>query len=643
MRPDGMANSVWVAVLTVAVLLWGAGTAGGKVIYVDDDANGSGDGASWATAYKHLQDALADANTADKPVEIRVASGVYRPDRCAVEPNGTGDRAATFALTAGVAIRGGYAGLAEDDPNARDSAFYETILSGDLAGDDSDVNDPCDLSHELTRSENSYHVVTVGPVDDTAFLEGVTVKGGHAFRRPMHPMVPTPENKGGGLYNSNSGQPHIIDCLFAANHAEESGGAVYSGSLSGERNPSLVRCRFIRNSAASKDGHEGLGGGVYSKGGHLLVSKCAFHENYARQTGGAVIAGVADSTHVEIINSEFTKNRAETGGAVRMLNGEAFLTSCSFTENHAEAGAAMANTYNSISYLKTCTFNDNRSGEGAAILNSCSEAFLEQCRVIGNRASSGGAIWNTLSTIELERCILAGNQALRGGVIQGVDKTILLAVNCTLAGNRAESGSIMESSSYEGTWPGVYRFDNCILWDGEDFIRNSDGSEISVNFSDIEGGWPGNGNIDADPCFADYGYWDANGTAEDVSDDFWVDGDYHLRSQAGRWDVITGQWMTDEATSPCIDAGDPISAIGLEPFPNGGRVNMGAYGGTAEASKSYFGGPVCETIVAGDINGDCRIDFTDFQCLSINWLRDIADIDLGPGDPGNGGNELPPR
>jgi L-ascorbate metabolism protein UlaG (beta-lactamase superfamily) len=44
--------------------------------------------------------------------------------------------------------------------------------------------------------------------------------------------------------------------------------------------------------------------------------------------------------------------------------------------------------------------------------------------------------------------------------------------------------------------------------------------------------------------------------------------------------------VIDDVTSPCIDAGDPNSPIGDESGPNGGLVNMGAYGGTAEASKS---------------------------------------------------------
>jgi hypothetical protein len=47
---------------------------------------------------------------------------------------------------------------------------------------------------------------------------------------------------------------------------------------------------------------------------------------------------------------------------------------------------------------------------------------------------------------------------------------------------------------------------------------------------------------------------------------------------------------------------------------------MGVYGGTAEASKSYFGEPVCETIVAGDINGDCKVDFWDLAIMATHWL-----------------------
>ena len=62
--------------------------------------------------------------------------------------------------------------------------------------------------------------------------------------------------------------------------------------------------------------------------------------------------------------------------------------------------------------------------------------------------------------------------------------------------------------------------------------------------------------------------------------------DFHLKSQAGRWDPNLKQWVYDPVTSPCIDAGDPEDDYSNEPEPNGGRINMGAYGNTIEASRS---------------------------------------------------------
>ena len=152
------------------------------------------------------------------------------------------------------------------------------------------------------------------------------------------------------------------------------------------------------------------------------------------------------------------------------------------------------------------------------------------------------------------------------------------------------------------------------MWSRED-------PTVQITYNNIQGAWVGVGNIDADPCFAQAGYWDPNGTAQDPNDDFWVDGEYHLKSQAGRWEPNEGRWKIDEVTSSCIDAGNPMSPIGYEPFPNGGVINMGAYGGTGEASKSYFGEPPCQTIVAGDANGDCEVDFEDFRLMALHWLE----------------------
>ncbi len=60
--------------------------------------------------------------------------------------------------------------------------------------------------------------------------------------------------------------------------------------------------------------------------------------------------------------------------------------------------------------------------------------------------------------------------------------------------------------------------------------------------------------------------------------------DYHLQSEHGRY--TRAGWVKDPVTSPCIDAGDPDSPYDNEPYFNGDRINMGAYGNTRQASKS---------------------------------------------------------
>ncbi len=72
-----------------------------QIRYVDDDAPLLGDGLSWDTAYRFPQDALAEAGGNPAIDEIRVAQGIYTPDRDAAFPEGNGDQTATFQLIEG--------------------------------------------------------------------------------------------------------------------------------------------------------------------------------------------------------------------------------------------------------------------------------------------------------------------------------------------------------------------------------------------------------------------------------------------------------------------------------------------------------------------------------------------------------------
>jgi predicted outer membrane repeat protein len=231
-----------------------------------------------------------------------------------------------------------------------------------------------------------------------------------------------------------------------------------------------------------------------------------------------------------------------------------------------------------------CVFSANRAASnGGAVYNlgEYAEPTLEDCTFIHNSASGGGggAIRNIMSAgVTLTNCLLAENSATTyGGAIRCSIGSTATLTNCTLSGNVAGNGNALACSLDDSRVQAscTVQIVNCILWDGGGEMYNKDGSTITVTYSDVEGGagngpWPGEGNIDADPYFT--------GPAA---------GDYHLMSQAGRWDPTSQSWLRDKRTSPCIDAGDASIPVGSEPSPNGGIVNLGAYGGTAEASKSY--------------------------------------------------------
>ncbi|MGD9613307.1 MAG: right-handed parallel beta-helix repeat-containing protein, partial [Kiritimatiellia bacterium] len=87
-------------------------------------------------------------------------------------------------------------------------------------------------------------------------------------------------------------------------------------------------------------------------------------------------------------------------------------------------------------------------------------------------------------------------------------------------------------------------------------------------------------------------------------------GDFRLRSQGGRWVPATGSWTNDDVSSPLIDAGDPLWAC-TEPDANGGRVNIGRYGNTAEASQTPTNGAL--TLISFNDGG--RASGTDVEIL----------------------------
>jgi len=102
-------------------------------------------------------------------------------------------------------------------------------------------------------------------------------------------------------------------------------------------------------------------------------------------------------------------------------------------------------------------------------------------------------------------------------------------------------------------------------------------------------------------------------------------GDYHLCSERGRYWAEHNVWVLDDVSSPCLDAGDPEADYSAEREPNGGIINMGAFGGTYYASMT-------EWLICGDVNGDGVTNMVDFSLMAGNWLGMCGSPEQPPAD-----------
>jgi hypothetical protein len=217
---------------------------------------------------------------------------------------------------------------------------------------------------------------------------------------------------------------------------------------------------------------------------------------------------------------------------------------------------------------------------GAGIYCWRSSASFADCVISHNSAQGdvqgGGAFCGGPSAdIEFENCVISNNTAaIGGGLCAGysgdgaVERVVI--TNCTIAHNGLSVASTTTGGGIHSVSSDI-TIRNSIVWynDGA-AVTLSDPSSISpVLFSCIEGGYLGQGNIDSEPLFVSPG-----------------GDDYHLQSKFGSYS--DGAWVDESSYSPCIDAGDPLDSVGAEPIPNGKYINMGAYGGTTEASKSKY-------------------------------------------------------
>ncbi|PEN14447.1 hypothetical protein CRI94_05320 [Longibacter salinarum] len=441
-------------VLALAVVAALAVAPAQAQIFVREGASGTG---TASDPYGSLQDALADGSSN----EIRVAEGTYVPS--------SSDQSASFVLTDGVTILGGYA----SDFSTRDPSTFITVLGGDIDQDG-------------TSSGNTYRVV-VSPstLASSATLDGLVISGGNASQLGG-------SDAGAGLFVDQS-SPTVRNVTFRNNQAIVGGGAVLIQGGS----PTFESVVFDQNTATATVG----GGAVYViEADPLTIRQSTFVGNQGL-SGGAL--NISAGT-VDIDNSEFTQNTsADGGGAIFADTGDLTITRSIFDQNTTSG----------------------TTGGGGAIYQVTGSSRITNTVFAGNTTTGtvpGGAIHAAEgSSASIFNSVFTGNAATeaRGGAIflEGADLT---ATHITALSNDSPDGSAVHAGD-----GGTATLQNIILWPQTGpVIATTLSGTVSVGAALIDGGLPTAATLidgappvlDANPDYTDAGGSDGvQGTLDD--------------------------------------------------------------------------------------------------------------------------------
>jgi hypothetical protein len=521
--------------------------------YVCQNGRGDRDGRDWDNAVNKFKlfDVLAKAAARTSTTKVYVAAGTYIPWNTHGNSAPTGN-AASFPLASNVAVYGGFAnGLSgtvnPSDMSAREERFnvdgsgagfgtinaaavYETVLSGDLKGDDLYV-DGCLSGGD---ADNVYHVVSVAVgTNAAAMLDGFTITGGNAAEQSFD------GGSGGGIFNyaseNDPSSPSFARLTIIGNKAGVSGGGMLN----------LYSSSTISNVTIA-DNLAGGGAGMTNYYSSLTLTKVTIWGNKSSEdSDGGIGGGICNLGSSPVLNYVHIKGNQTNsgGGGIGNSSSSPVLTNVLITDNTARGGGGICNRSSSSPVLTNVLIEGNKStldGDGSGgggIYNSGNSApVLTNMIIRGNEAvNGGGGIMNFSSSSPiLTNVAITGNVARAGGGIGNSDSSPILT-NVTIAGNRADSGGGIVNRS--GTATPLIR--NSIIWGNTaDIGANVYNSPASEHFplscpswtnslvQGSAGGWTDFGandgnNIDGDPLFESAASADSAPTSA---------GDYRLRS-----------------------------------------------------------------------------------------------------------------
>ncbi len=262
------------------------------------------------------------------------------------------------------------------------------------------------------------------------------------------------------LKSENGPENCIIDC--------EENGRGFEFISSSQNSQDVIDGFTITNSSA---------GGIFCQAASPTIRNCVITGNSSEDYGGGIYCEASSSL---IQNCAITGNTAACsgGGILCYDNPSLTITDCTITGNTAtyDSGGGIASYYNS----------------GVLIAN---------CIISGNTAEYAGGIYCEASSPHVQNCVISGNSAEdHAGGIDCYDNSSPVITNCTITGNTVSVSAGGAISCYYSSSPVVT---NSIVWDNSSGIYLDSGSAITVTYSDVEDGYTGTGNIDADPQFVD--------------------------------------------------------------------------------------------------------------------------------------------